>query len=55
MFEKTFKWIKTQKNPSAFDNKLLKYFKKTKVTVFLPLPQNKISVTNQEIHSHNIF
>ena len=56
MFEKAFKWVKTQKASSAFDNKFLSYFlKKTKVTVFLPLPPNKISLTNQENYSRNIF
>ena len=46
MFEKAFKWIKNQRVPRAFDNKFLSYLKETKVTVFLPLPQNKISLTN---------
>ena len=55
MFEKAFKSIKTQKVPGTFDNKFLSYLKKTKVTVFLSLPQNKISLKNQEIYSHNIF
>ena len=40
--EKAFKWIKIEKVPSAFHNKFLNYFKKTKITVFLPLPENKI-------------
>ena len=46
MFEKAVKWIKNQRVPSAFDDKFFELFKKTKVTVFLPLPQNKISLTN---------
>ena len=46
MFEKAFKWIKNQRFSRAFDNKFLSYLKQTKVTVFLPLPQNEISLTN---------
>ena len=42
MFGKAFKWIKNQRVPRAFDNKFLSYL----ITVFLPLPQNKISLTN---------
>ena len=40
--EKAFKWIKIEKFPSAFHNKFLSYFNKTKITVFLLLQQNKI-------------
>ena len=55
MFEKAFKGKKTQKVPSAFDDKFLSYLEKTKIAVFLLLPQNKINLTKQEIYSHNIF
>ena len=44
IFKKAFKWVKTQKVPSAFDNKFLSYFKKDRGYVIF-----------QEIYSHNRF